>query len=128
MFNKFQCSFICPLIFLLLHLLYIIWCYPRLFSCVTNFIRPTTSCKLLRGKYLHEFKLKHKVSVINGQKKLYFAHWVHPVGISRHTGATGYLLLPFFCDLYTYSCGECWDDSLNQNRFLTSHTHVLLPG
>ena len=42
--------------------------------------------KFLRKKYMgvlrcestrvrvHEFKLKHKVSVINGQKKLYFAH------------------------------------------------------
>ena len=32
--------------------LYIMLCYPRFCSCVINFIRPTTSCKLLRGKYL----------------------------------------------------------------------------
>ena len=32
--------------------LYIMLCYPRFFSCVINFIGPTTSFKLLRGKYL----------------------------------------------------------------------------
>ena len=49
------------------------------------------------------------------EKKLYFTDGVHPVGISRHTGATSYPLLPFFYDLNTYSCGECWDDPLNQS-------------
>ena len=49
------------------------------------------------------------------KKKLYFTHAVHPVGISRHTGDPGYLLLPFLGDLHAYSCGGCWDDSLNQD-------------
>ena len=50
-----------------------------------------------------------------GRKKLYFTQSVHPFGISRHTGAIGYLLLPFLSDLQAYSCGKCWDDPLNQD-------------
>ena len=42
------------------------------------------------GNMHTQFKFKHTVSVINGQKKLHFTHRVHPVGISRYIGATGY--------------------------------------
>ena len=58
---------------------------------------------------------------------MYFADGVPPVGISRHTGATGYPFF-FFGDLHTYSCGKYWNDPFNQDWFPTSHTHVLLPG
>ena len=67
------------------------------------------------GNMHTQFKFKHTVSVINGQKKLHFTHRVHPVGINRYIGATGNPLLPFLGDLHAYHCGKCWDDPLNQD-------------
>ena len=78
------------------------------------------------GNMHTQFKFKHTVSVINGQKKLHFTHRVHPVGISRYIGATGYPLLPFLGDLHAYSCGKCWGYPLNQDWFKTSHTPFFL--
>ena len=109
--------------------LYIMLCYPRFFFHVWLILLDLPlPVNFWEENIKNEFNFKHKISVINGQKKLYCAHWVHPVGLSRLTRVTDYPILPFFCDLYTYRCGECWNDSPNQNWFSASHTHVFLPG
>ena len=52
-----------------------------------------------KGNMHTQFKFKHTVSIISGQKKLHFTHRVHPVGINRYIRGTGFPILPCLGDL-----------------------------
>ena len=62
------------------------------------------------GNMHTQFKFKHTVSVINGQKKLHFTHRVHPVGISRYIGTLPtkfHLVKAMVFPVVMYGC-ESW--------------------